>query len=209
MNKLVLLSMLSIIGASTMAAETEVTSTKLSKDKQYILNFGIGSSNAEDYSANADFSFDALFLKKGNTFYGLTLGRSASVLDDSAYEDLNRGYTGSKIDREDVALSSTYLAATAKHYFNPHFTIKTSAGYSIGDNNRESVHTVYSTNTYEADQTGLMLGLDLAYEFDNGISLGGYIKSFESETKFETSTGYKETEDGFNTTGGFEIGYVI
>ncbi len=104
---------------------------------------------------------------------------------------------------------------TVEIYYSPRYTFDNNwyvsgrLGYSVGDDT-DTYGGFLTTYEDEVDMTGLVLGVETGYTFDNNVSVHLGYKAVETETTVRNkSTGAKYSEDGFSHLGYLGVGYTF
>ena len=203
MKKLLIAGIL-VLGATSFASEG-----KINLDRQISITSRAGESTTSEYGMSHDILADYLFLKSGNTFYGLTAGWMSNRFDDSSkINSLNKGWADNPYEKEGFNVKGVFAGATAKHYLTNNIYAKGTVGYQWGD---ASVDTTDEKTGYKehvkSDMASPFATAELAYEFNNGIALGTYYKV--SRVEFTSSSNIDYNKKKTNQVWGFTTGYTF
>lgn len=170
---------LTLLALFTVASMAMADGGRLEQDKQISVNSKFGTSRLSEYGAYKEISADYLFGKTGNTFYGVTAGWMTNKFDDSgSIRQLNEGWVDDNpYEQGDFNVNGILVGATAKHYLTDNIFVKGTAGYQFGSSEKEVKDPNFGyKESIKSDMTSPFASVDLAYEFNNGISLGGFYK---------------------------------
>ncbi len=191
MKKFILLNALLLASSASFASVDDV----------HNINLGIGYTGVSEYKETGMLSYDFLPYKVGNNRYGITVGGIYTKFDKDP-----KGYT----DKDKLDITSVFLGATGKHYFNQSVYLKGTAGYNYGWSEVDFKYAGKKVAEVKGDISGLYGNLELGYEFKNGISLGTYyaMTQYDYHVKDYANNERQDSRDWFNTYG-IKIGYTF